>query len=105
MKRQDTEYWEARIREQEKLGISAAEYCRRRSLQRGTFLRWRRRIAGRTDVQELVEIAATKTHGGAGYPAALSIRLERGILIRFHELPDAEVVALLVSAIRAGSAT
>jgi hypothetical protein len=105
MKRHDCDYWKTRIEEQQKLGISAAEYCRRRSLQRGTFLRWRRRIASGTDARALVEIAAAGPHEGNSHPAALSIRLERGLLIRFHELPDADVAAGLVSAIRAASAT
>lgn len=104
MKRQSSDYWEARVDEQQRLGISAAEYCRRRSLQRGTFLRWRRRIASGTESPELVEITAARSREGFGYRAALTIRLEHGLLIRFHELPDADVVARLISAIRAASA-
>jgi len=105
MKRHDGDYWKARVEEQQKLGISAAEYCRRRSLQRGTYLRWRRIITSGSDAQELVEIAVTKPQREYGHPAALSIRLERGLLIRFRELPDADVAARLISAIRAASAT
>lgn len=104
MKRQDRDFWKVRVDEQQRLGISAAEYCRRRTLQRGTFLRWRRKITGMTDAQELVEITDARPHEGHGRSAALAIRLEDGLLIRFREMPDADVVARFVSAIRAASA-
>lgn len=103
MKRQGMDFWGARVQEQRKLGISAAEYCRRRSLQRGTFLRWRRRIDGKMDDQALVEIEARGQRGSAGHESALSIRLECGIMIRFQAMPDVDIVMQLVSAIRAAS--
>lgn len=105
MKRRSSDFWKARFDEQEKLGISAAEYCRRRSLDRGTFLRWRRRITEEIADKGLVEITRTRTRGGSRDLAALSIRLGNGTLLRFLDLPDADTVTRLVSAIRAASAT
>src|SRR5512145_779717 len=100
MKRRSAEYWKTRIDEQRKLGTSAAEYCRKRSLDRGTFLRWRRRLSGGTVNQGLVEIARTELHGDPGGPAALSIQLGDGTVVRFHRLPDADIAGQLVAAIR-----
>lgn len=93
MKRKGSDFWKARIDEQRRLGISAAEYCRRRSLHRQTFLRWRTRLARETAASGLVEIRGTRDRQRLDKPAALSIRLERGILIRFHELPNPETPA------------
>jgi hypothetical protein len=103
MQRRSTAYWKARIDEQRKLGISAAEYCRKRSLDRGTFLRWRRRLDGGTVNQGLVEIARAGIRGDSSEPAVLSIQLGDGTLIYFHRLPDADTVGQLVAAIRGAS--
>jgi len=103
MQRRTTEYWRARIDEQRKMGTSAAEYCRKRSLDRGTFLRWRRRLDGGSAKEGLVEIARSGLHGDPGEPAVLSIQLGDGTLIHFHRLPDADTVGQLVAAIRGAS--
>jgi hypothetical protein len=103
MQRRSADYWKARIDEQRKQGTSAAEYCRKRSLDRGTFQRWRRRLDGGTVNQGLVEIARTELAREPGEPAALSIQLTDGTLVRFHRLPDADSAGRLVAAIRVAS--
>lgn len=103
MQRRSADYWKDRIDEQRKLGTSAAEYCRKRSLDRGTFLRWRRRLDGRTVNQGLVEVVRAGLRRDPGEPAALSIQLRNGTLVCFHGLPDADIVGRLVAAIRVAS--
>jgi transposase-like protein len=44
MQRRSEEYWRRVIGKQARSGKSAARYCREHELQRGTFLRWRRRL-------------------------------------------------------------
>lgn len=103
MKRRSAEYWKARIDEQRKLGTSAAEYCRKRSLDRGTFLRWRRRLVGDIVTHGLVEVAGAGRQACAGEAPALSIRLVDGTVIRFRVVPDPNIVGLFVAAIRSAS--
>lgn len=98
MKRQGKEYWEKRIAEQQDLDMSAKEYCRRRSLSRSTFLRWRRRIGQEEAEHGLVEIAAAMPRQRSRI--AVSIRLGNGLRIDFHDRPDPDTLGKIIGSIR-----
>jgi hypothetical protein len=101
MKRQGKEYWEKRVTEQQDLNISAKEYCRRRSLSRSTFLRWRTRISQEAAEHGLVEIAGAMPRQRSRI--ALSIRLGNGLRIDFHDRPDPDTLGRLIALIRSAT--
>lgn len=101
MKRQGKEYWEKRVAEQQDLDISAKEYCRRRSLSRSTFLRWRQRIDQEAVEHGLVEIAGAIPMQRSRI--VVSIRLGNGLRIDFHDKPDPDTLGRLIALIRSAT--
>jgi hypothetical protein len=101
MKRQGKEYWEKRVAEQQDLNISAKEYCRRRSLSRSTFLRWRQRIDREAAEHGLVEIAGAIPRQRSRI--TVSIRLGNGLRIDFHDRPDPDTLGRLIVLIRSAT--
>lgn len=101
MKRQGKEYWERRVAEQQDLDISAKEYCRRRSLSRSTFLRWRQRIDQETAGHGLVEIAGAVPRQRSWI--AVSIRLGNSLRIDFHDRPDPDTLGKIIASIRSAT--
>jgi hypothetical protein len=101
MKRRGEEYWRKAIREQAASGMSAARYCRKHQLQRGTFLRWRRRLGengpGGDELVEIRERAAAPIHCVEDTP---ELRIAGDIRISVHASTDLELVGSLIAAIR-----
>lgn len=98
MKRQSQEYWEKRVAEQQKLGVCVEEYCRRRSLSKSTFLRWRQRIDHVTTRHDLVEIAETMPRQRSSI--AVSILVGNALRIDFHDTPDPDMLGRFITSIR-----
>jgi transposase-like protein len=101
MKRRGEEYWRKAIKEQAESGMSAARYCRKHQLQRGTFLRWRRRLgADGPGGHELVEIGERAAAPTRCVESTLELRLAGDIRIAVHSGTDLSFVGSLIAAIR-----
>ena len=102
MERHDSGFWRKRIAEQQRGGMSAAEYCRKHELSRGTFLRWRQRLERAPGEPELVEVRRQPLMEGSDNQShrSLDIRLSNGVQIRFHDIPDPRTISEIVSAVR-----
>ena len=101
MKRRGEEYWQKAFKEQAASGMSAARYCRKHQLQRGTFLRWRRRLGkDGPGGYELVDISKRAAAPTRCVKDTLELRIAGDIRISVHSSTDLELVGSLIAAIR-----
>ncbi len=63
-------YWQARIEECRRSGLSQAAFCRRRGIVPGTFAFWKHTLAC-----EARDASAVRVHGPAGLPAFVPVRV------------------------------
>ena len=101
MRRRGEDYWRKAIAEQTASGVSAARFCRKRRLPRGTFLRWRRRLGddgtgggGLVEIRKRPEVAKDRED------TSLEICLGADIRIVVPTGANLELVGCLVAAIR-----
>jgi hypothetical protein len=50
-------FWRMAIEQQRTSGLNATRFCKKRSLKRGTFLRWRKRLIDSANDQDFVEVS------------------------------------------------
>jgi hypothetical protein len=100
MQRQGEEYWRKAIRGQKTSGMSAAGYCRKHKLQRGTFLRWRQRLSESEGERGLVEIDERTVIRNCEVGDRLEIRVGSDIKIVVPQGLDIGLVGGLIAAIR-----
>ena len=101
MIRHGEDFWRKVIEQQKASGLNATRFCKKRSLKRGTFLRWRKRLAGSGNDQGLVEVPATKVpcmplSGNQG----IEVQIGHDIRVSVHSGSDLELVAHIIAAIR-----
>jgi len=57
MIRRGEDYWRRTIEQQRASGLNATRFCKTRSIKRGTFLRWRKRLDDQgDDHQAFIEV-------------------------------------------------
>jgi hypothetical protein len=101
MIRRGEDFWRKVIEQQIASRLTATRFCKKRSLKRGTFLRWRKRLAGSGNDQDLVEVPAIKVpclpqSGNKG----IEVQIGHDIRVSVHSGNDIELVAHIIAAIR-----
>lgn len=101
MIRRSEDFWRKTIEQQRASGLNATSYCKKRSLKRGTFLRWRKRLTGSGKDQDFVEIPAIRVpcsplRGHQG----LELQIGDDIRVTVCSGSDLELVAHIIAAIR-----
>jgi hypothetical protein len=104
MIRRGEDFWRTAIEQQRASGLNATRFCKKRSLKRGTFLRWRKRLADSGDYPDFVEVAATPL---ANMPLSVNQGLEviigHDVWITVHSDSDLDLVGRFIAAIRRAS--
>jgi hypothetical protein len=104
MVRRSESYWKKMMGELKASGLTATAFCKRRSLKRGTFLRWRKRLGGDRNEPKLIEIPNPKvSRVPRNENSGLEIRIGQDIRIGVYPSSDLEFVGKVVAAIRHGS--
>ena len=104
MERHGEEYWRKKMEEHRGSGLSAAAFCRKGSLKRGTFLRWRKRLRTTTEGRGFVEVSnSTSTAGSRDPSRSLEVHLGEDIRITVHPDSDLDFVGKVIAAIRRAS--
>jgi hypothetical protein len=104
MIRRGEDFWRKAIEQQRASGLNATRFCRKRSLKRGTFLRWRRRLAESVDGQDFVEIPAiTMPFLRPCGDRSLEVQIGRDIQITVQPDSDLELVGRFIAAVRSVS--
>jgi hypothetical protein len=104
MIRHGEDFWRTTIEQQKASGLNATRFCKKRSLKRGTFLRWRKRLADSGDTPDFVEVAATPL---ANTPVSVNQGLEvfigHDVRITVYSDSDLDLVSRFIAAIRRAS--
>lgn len=101
MRRRGEDYWREAIQKQAASGMSAAKFCRKNHLQRGTFLRWRKRLGETAPIDNaFVEILERPSSDGAQGDTTLEVRVGSDIKIAVNADADLGFVGSLIAAIR-----
>jgi hypothetical protein len=101
MIRRGEEFWRTVIEQQSASGLNATRFCKKRSLKRGTFLRWRKRLAGSGNDQGFVEVPAIRVPClPLGGDQSLELRIGGDIRLTVRSGSDLELVAHVIAAIR-----
>jgi hypothetical protein len=101
MRRRGEEYWREAIRKHAASRMSAAKFCRKHHLERGTFLRWRKRLGDTALLgNEFVEVREGPRTGESRDDSVLNVRVGFDIRIMVKVGDDLEFVASLITAIR-----
>jgi hypothetical protein len=104
MIRRGEDFWQRAIEQQRASGLNATRFCKKRSLKRGTFLRWRKRLTALGDNQDFVEVAATTL---ANMPLivnkSLEVRIGHDVRIIVQQDSDLDLVGRFIAAIRRAS--
>jgi hypothetical protein len=101
MRRRGEDYWREAIRKHSASGMSAAKFCRKHHLERGTFLRWRKRLGeGVLNGNKLVEVHEGPRIGESRDDSVLEIRVGSDIRIAVKIGDDLPFVASVIAAIR-----
>lgn len=101
MIRRSEDFWRKTIEQQKASGLNATRFCKKRSLKRGTFLRWRKRLTDSADDQVFVEVPAItlpyrRFSGNQGF----EVQIGHDILIRVMPDYDLELVSRFIAAVR-----
>ena len=101
MIRRGEDFWRKAIEQQIASGLNATRFCKKRSLKRGTFLRWRKRLAGSGNDHDLIEVPVTK---GPCLPLSgkqgIEVQIGHDIRLSVHSGNDLELVGHIIAAIR-----
>jgi hypothetical protein len=101
MQRRGEDYWREAIRRHAVSGMSAAKYCRKHHLGRGTFLRWRKRLEDSTLAgKDFVEVRERARIAEGRNDSVLEVRVGSDIRIAVKIGDDLEFVASIIAAIR-----
>jgi|WetSurMetagenome_2_1015567.scaffolds.fasta_scaffold475962_1 hypothetical protein len=101
MIRHGEEFWRKVIEQQKASGLNATSFCKKRSLKRGTFLRWRKRLAGSGNDQGFVEIPAIEVPCfSLSENQGLEVQIGHDIRVTVYSDSDLELVAHVIAAIR-----
>jgi hypothetical protein len=101
MRRRGEEYWREAIRKHQASGMSAARFCRKHHLERGTFLRWRKKLEGSTlSEYKLVEVREGTRIGGGQADTHIDVRIGSDVRIRVRNGDDLALIASLIAAIQ-----
>jgi hypothetical protein len=101
MRRRGEDYWREAIGKQAASGMSAAKFCRKHHLERGTFLRWRKRLGEFVPAEnEFVEVYERPGLDNGRADTVLEVCVGSDIRVVVKIGDDLEFVASLVAAIR-----
>jgi hypothetical protein len=101
MQRRGEGYWREAIQKQAASGMSAAKFCRKHHLQRGTFLRWRKRLGDTGHGEsEFVEVLKRTVLDSGRADSSLEVRVGSDIRIDVQAGADIGFVGSLIAAIR-----
>jgi hypothetical protein len=101
MIRRGEEFWRTVIEQQRASGLNATRFCKKRSLKRGTFLRWRKRLTSSENDQGFIEVPAIKVPClPLGENQGLEVQIGHDIRITVRSGSDLELVAHVIAAIR-----
>lgn len=104
MIRRGEDFWRTAIEQQRASGLTATRFCKKRSLKRGTFLRWRKRLADSGDNQDFIEVAATSLANMAlSANQGLEVFIGHDIRITVQSDSDLDLVGRFIAAIRRAS--
>jgi hypothetical protein len=104
MIRRGEDFWQRAIEQQRASGLNATRFCKKRSLKRGTFLRWRKRLADQGNDQDFIEVPAITLpcmprDGNQG----LEVRIGHDVRIIVQPDSDLDLVGRFIAAIRRAS--
>ena len=101
MIRRGEDFWRTVIGQQKASGLNATRFCKKRSLKRGTFLRWRKRLAGSVNDQGFVEVPAIRVPClPLDENQSLELQIGDDIRVTVYSDSDLELVAHVIAAIR-----
>lgn len=101
MIRHGEDFWRTAVEQQRASGLNATRFCKKRSLKRGTFLRWRKRLAGSGDAPGFVEVPAIRMPSlPLVEDMSLELRIGNDIRVTIYSGSDLELVAHVIAAIR-----
>lgn len=101
MIRRGEDFWRRAIEQQRASGLSATRFCKKRSLKRGTFLRWRKRLSDTANGQDFVEIPAIRLpRMPLGGNQGLEVQIGHDIRITVQSGCDLELVGRFIAAVR-----
>lgn len=104
MIRRGEDFWRTAIEQQRASGLNATRFCKKRSLKRGTFLRWRKRLADQGNDQDFIEVPAITLscipHDGN---QGVEVRIGHDIRITVQSDSDLDLVGRFIAAIRRAS--
>jgi hypothetical protein len=104
MIRRSKDFWRRAIEQQRASGLNATKFCKKRSLNRGTFLRWRKRLANSGDNQDFVEVAATTlANMPLSVKQSLEVRIGQDVRISVRPDSDFDLVVRFIAAVRRAS--
>jgi hypothetical protein len=102
--RRGEDFWRRAIEQQRASGLNATRFCKKRSLKRGTFLRWRKRLADHGNDQDLIEITAiTLPCIPPGDDQGLEVQIGHDIRITVRSGSDLDLVSRFIAAVRRAS--
>lgn len=105
MIRRGQDFWQRAIEQQRASGLSATRFCKKRSLKRGTFLRWRKRLADQGDDHPaFIEVPAIALpYMPQGEDQVLEVQIGHDIRITVQSDSDLDLVGRFIAAIRRAS--
>ena len=101
MIRRGEDFWRKVIEQQRASGLNATSFCKKRSLKRGTILRWRKRLAALGNDRGFVEVPAIRVPClQPGENQSLELQIGEDIRVTEYSDSDLELVAHVIAAIR-----
>jgi hypothetical protein len=104
MIRRGEDFWRTAVEQQRVSGLNATRFCKKRSLKRGTFLRWRKRLADQGSEQDFIEVPTIR------FPCmplcenkGLEVQIGGDVRITVHSDSDLDLVGRFIAAIRRAS--
>jgi hypothetical protein len=97
MTRRGEDFWRTAVEQQRASGLNATRYCKKRSLKRGTFLRWRKRL-GEQDFIEvpMITLPCMPLCENKG----LEVQIDGDVRITVHSDSDLDLVGRFIATIR-----